>query len=237
MIDFQPIFAQIMAHATSSPDREVCGLVTVPKGKLTYRACRNVAHDSQEFEIHPEDYITFEAEGIVAVVHSHTHGNPEPSMADRIGCEKSGLPWLIVGTPNGAYKTIKPEAYQAPLIGRPFVHGVLDCFSLARDYYAEVGIAVCDFERVPDWWEKGDNLLTPANFAKAGFRVVTDDTLQLHDGIIMQNGLTDVPNHVGMFVGDGLFLHHSGGRLSCRQPYGGYWAKVTTFIVRHESLC
>lgn len=232
-----PIFSQVMAHALESPAREVCGLVTVHRGRLVYQRCRNVAHESQEFEVHPEDYIEAEAMGIVGVVHSHTHGNPAPSMADLLGCDRSRVPWLIVGVPNGAYQVIAPSNYKAPLIGRPFVHGVLDCFSLARDYYAEMGIAVCDFERVPDWWEKGDNLLTPANFAKAGFVVVSDGTLQQHDGIIMQNGLTSVPNHVGMYLGDGLFLHHSGGRLSCRQPYGGYWEKVTNYVVRHASLC
>lgn len=237
MIDFMPLFDQILSQALASPAREVCGLVTVPKGKLVYRPCRNVAHSSQEFEIHPEDYIAAESEGIIGVVHSHTHGNPAPSMADLIGCDKSAVPWLIVGVPTGAYQVIEPSGYKAPLIGRPFVHGVLDCFSLARDYYAERGIAVCDFERVADWWEHGDNLLTPENFAKAGFIVVTDGTLQKHDGIIMQNGLTSVPNHVGMYLGDGLFLHHSGGRLSCRQPYGGYWEKVTNYVVRHQSLC
>ncbi len=237
MIDFSPILPAIFAHAGETPERECCGLVTVPNGKLAYRRCRNIAASAIEFEIHPEDYIAAEPEGIVAVVHSHLHGSPEPSMADRVGCERSGLPWLIVAVPNGATKTIAPEGYRAPLFGRPFVHGVFDCFSLARDYYAQMGIEFCDFARDPDWWEKGVDLLTPENFAKAGFVVVDASSLQKDDGIIMQNGRTPVANHVGVYLGDGLFLHHSGGRLSCRQPYGGYWQKVTRYVVRHESRC
>jgi proteasome lid subunit RPN8/RPN11 len=232
-----PIFLAMLAHAQATPNRECCGLVTVPNGKLTFHACRNVASSDTEFEIHPEDYIAAEADGIVAVMHSHLHSSPEPSMPDLVGCEKSGLPWFILALPSGAYKVIEPQGYKAPLLGRPFVHGVLDCFALARDYYAEHGINVLDFERTPHWWETGGDLLTPENFALAGFRIVTDGSLQEGDGIIMQNGKTANPNHVGIYLGDGILLHHCGNRLSGRSPYGGYWSRVTRYVVRHESKC
>lgn len=237
MIDYQSVLGSIMEHAQSSPDREACGLVTVHRGRLVYQRCRNIAASPTEFEIHPEDYIDAEAIGIVAVVHSHLHASAEPSMADLVGCEKSGLPWIIVSVTSGAVKAFEPKGYQAPLIGRPFAHGVLDCFSLARDYYAGQGISVLDFEREPNWWEKNQDMLTPENFAKAGFVVVTDGSLEEGDGIVMQNGKTAVPNHVGIYLGDGVILHHCSDRLSSRQPYGGYWAKVTRYVVRHHSKC
>lgn len=237
MIDFTPILSAVLEHAGETPERECCGLVTVPNGKMTYVRCRNIAHDDGEFEIHPEDYIEAEAFGIVGVVHSHLHGSPEPSMADRVGIERSGLPWLIVSLPNGAYRVVEPSGYQAPLLGRPFVHNVFDCFSLARDYYAGKGIAVLDFERTPNWWEGDADLLTPENFAKAGFVIVSDGSLQPDDGIIMQNGRVNKANHVGVYLGDGIFLHHPGQRLSHRAPYDGYWVKVTRWIVRHTSKC
>lgn len=235
--DFTSILAEVVAHASETPDRECCGLVTAPRGKMAYRRCRNVAHGAGEFEIHPEDYIAAEADCIIGVVHSHLHGSPEPSMADKVGVERSGLPWLIVSLPNGAYRVVEPSGFEAPLLGRPFVHNVFDCFSLARDYYAGQGIEVLDFERTPNWWEGEDDLLTPENFAKAGFVIVSDGTLQAGDGIIMQNGKVDKPNHVGVYLGDGVMLHHPGERLSHRTPYGGYWQKVTRWIVRHCSKC
>lgn len=237
MIDYTKVLGAIMEHALETPSRECCGLITVQRGRLVYQRCRNIASSDQEFEIHPEDFIEAEAIGIAAVVHSHLHGSPEPSMADLVGCERSGVPWVIVAVQTGATKCIEPAGYKAPLIGRPFVHGILDCFSLARDYYAGQGIAVLDFDREIDWWEKNQDMLTPENFAKAGFSVVTDGSLKAGDGIIMQNGKTPVPNHVGIYLGDGIILHHCGDRLSCRQPYGGYWAKVTRYVVRHQSQC
>lgn len=232
MIDFTPIFEKVFAHAMETPHREACGLAVVPYGHLIYIPCRNVASSDQEFEIHPEDYLNAKDKGIVAVVHSHLFGSPEPSMADKVGCEKSGLPWLIVAVPNGAYAIVEPENFKPPLLGRPFVPGLLDCFSLARDYYAQQGISVLDFAREEDWWDKGQSMLTPENFELAGFHVVTDGSLQKDDGIIMQNGKTSVPNHVAVYLGDGMMLHHQGNALSCRTPYGGYWQKNTNFIVR-----
>lgn len=237
MTDFVPILDKIIEHALETPQRECCGFAVVEKGKLRYFPCRNVATSNTEFIIHPEDYVRADELGIVGVVHSHLNGSPMPSMADLVGCEQSGLPWFIVAIPNGAYHRFEPTHYKAPLHGRPFVHGVLDCFSLARDYYAEIGVEVLDFEREDEWWLKDRNLLTVDNFEKAGFRVVTDGTLQEHDGVIMQNGKTDRPNHVGVYLGDGVMLHHTGDRLSCKTPYGGYWAKNTVFIVRHVSKC
>jgi len=238
MIDLTPIFDKILAHAQETPERECCGFATVPKGKLRYHPCRNIAVSALEFQIHPEDYIKAEADGIVAVVHSHLHGSPEPSMADRAGCEKSGLPWFIIALPTAAYKVITPEGYKAPLLGRTFTGGLLDCFALAKDYFASIGIDVPEFEREPDWWEDPDtNLLIPENFAKAGFRILPSESLMPDDVIVMQNGVTAKANHIGVYLGDGVFLHHSKDRLSCRQPYGGYWQKNTSCILRHESRC
>lgn len=237
MIDFTAMVGPALAHAAETPGRECCGLITVHHGRLVYQRCRNVAQGDSEFEIHPEDYVEADVFGVVGVVHSHLHGSPEPSMPDLAGIERSGLPWLIVSLPNGAYRVVEPSGFQAPLIGRPFVHGLFDCFSLARDWYAGQGIAVLDFEREANWWEGEADLLTPENFARAGFVVVSDGSLLAGDGIVMQNGLASKPNHVGVYLGDGLFLHHPGGRLSHRAPYGGYWQKVTRWIVRHESRC
>lgn len=237
MIDLMPVFTAAYEHAKTSPTRETCGIVVAPHRKLIYVPCRNIASSDDEFSIHPEDYLACEERGIVGIVHSHLGASAQPSMADLAGCEKTGLPWFIVALENGSYHQFGPTNYKPPLIGRPFMHNVFDCFSLARDYYATQGIDVMDFDREDEWWEKGFALLTPDNFLKAGFRVVTDGSIQEGDGIIMQNGHSDIPNHVGVYLGNNMMLHHSGNSLSCRTPYGGYWIKTTNFIVRHESKC
>lgn len=220
-----------LAHAMSEIPRESCGLVIVRKGREVYRPCRNMAHGDDHFTLHPDDYAAAEAEGeVVGVVHSHVFIPPQPSQADLVGCERTGLEWHIVNVPTGAWHSFQPTGYTAPLVGRVFSHGVLDCYALIRDWYEqERGITLLDFERHDHWWQHGQNLYAD-NFRKAGF----EPCEELHEGavLLMQVG-SPVPNHAGIYLGEDIILHHVQGRLSSRDVYGGYWRKCTTHILRH----
>jgi cell wall-associated NlpC family hydrolase len=127
-----------------------------------------------------------------------------------------------------------PEGYTAPLLGRMWCHGVLDCYSLIRDWYRlERGIVLPDFTRSDEWWLKNQNLYVD-NFRAAGFtRIVDEDALQPGDVLLMQI-MAPVPNHGAVYLGDGIILHHLHGRLSCREVWGGYYKKHTTHILRHD---
>lgn len=229
------IIAQIRAHAERDFPREACGLVAVVKGRQRYVPCRNLAEKTGDFVLHPEDWAAAEDAGtIVAVVHSHPNLPPRPSQADLVGCEKSGLPWLIVSWPSGEVREFAPTGYRAPFEGRAFAIGVLDCWSLIRDYYAAtLSIDLPDFPREDRWWEKGHDLYTRFH-REAGFHIVADAP-RANDLIVMQIGSRD-PSHGAVFLGDGRILHHLAGRLSSRDVYGGWYRKVTRHVMRHERL-
>jgi proteasome lid subunit RPN8/RPN11 len=233
----QVVIATALDHAREEFPRESCGLIVRAAGELTYRSCRNLAKGQAHFHLAPEDFARAEAEGeVVAVVHSHPNASPEPSEADRVMCERWGLPWLIVNVPVGHWQVLVPSGYRAPLVGRPFSHGVLDCFSLIRDYYAEVvGLELPDFERPGDWWLKGGNLYLEG-YERAGFVDVTGQALREHDVLLMQLR-APVPNHAGVYLGADVVLHHLQNSLSKRETYSGFWARVTRKVVRHRSLC
>jgi proteasome lid subunit RPN8/RPN11 len=224
--------ALAIAHAKDEFPREACGLLVIRKGHEVYAPCRNIAVGTDQFAIHPEDYAAADEQGeIVGVVHSHPNGAPTPSQADRVACEASGLPWHIVGIPSEAWASIAPPGYKAPLVGREWSHGVLDCYAIICDWYQqERGITLLDFERHDDWWHNGGNLYAD-NYGKAGFVAVSDD-LQAGDVLLMQI-MSPVTNHAAIYLGDGLILHHLQGRLSSRDVYGGYWQKHTTHVLRY----
>lgn len=223
----------VLAHAEKEEPRECCGVAVVVKGRLKYWPCRNIA-TSGEFYIHPEDYAAAEDAGeIVGICHSHVNLPPIPSEADLVMCEKTGLPWLIVNAKTRAHHIMQPSGYKLPLIGRKFVHGVVDCWSLVRDYYSqELGIQLPDYQRADNWWLAGQNLYLD-NLENAGFVRVKE--MQKHDMLLMRVA-SPVPNHAAVYIGDGHILQHCHGRLSSRDVYGGYWRKVTAYICRHKEL-
>lgn len=225
----------IRAHANAEYPRESCGVVV----DGVYRPCRNIAATAAEhFIIDPEDYMAAEDAGTVEfIVHSHPNAGCKPSQADRVSCEASGVPWLIVGVPDGVagdVEALAPAGYVAPLLGRSYAHGILDCYSLIRDWYAqELGIELPMFEdRRDDWWKNGGNLYVE-NLERCGFRRVSLKEIRRGDMVLMQIR-SNVPNHGGVYLGDGTILHHLENRLSSRDLYDGYFQQVTVLIARHK---
>ena len=235
----------IIAHAIADYPREACGVIV---GK-EYIPCANVAADDAQFEIDPIDLVGASKEGeIRAYVHSHPDGSCQPSMPDKVQMNLHGKPWIIT---NGVDAVLhKPDGYQAPLLGREYHHGLMDCYTLVKDYYQrELGITLGDYKRDDVWWESADNEpLYLDNFKAEGFIEV--DTIQKHDLILCRLGRTEHVNHALVFIGDGtlksertedvisdcLVLHHPYGRESLREIYGEQWQRRAAVIIRHKSL-
>lgn len=228
---------EALAHAQSDIDREVCGLFVIRKGREEYVPCRNVAeHPANDFTIDPEDWVKADAIGeIVGVFHSHPRSRPLPTQPDLVSCERSGLPWTIANPRTEEVHTFEPSGYEAPLYGREYCHGVLDCYSFVRDFYKqEHGVELREYEREDEWWLKGFDLYKDYMQAE-GFYPIDLANMKPGDGIIM-NIASDVGNHGAIYLGDGQMAHHLYQRLSSRDIYGGYYQKHTLLVVRHKEL-
>lgn len=224
-------------HAQGCYPSECCGLLVVRRGRELYVPCRNIAEEEDSFLLHPEDWARAEDRGdILAICHSHPDADANPTQSDLQGVERSKLPWYVLGWPSGHLTKTLPSGWSAPLIGRQFYHGTLDCYSLCRDYYAqEHGIVLPDYPREDKWWERGENLYVD-HFREAGFVEIDEQQLKPGDAILM-NVFSPVPNHAAVYLGEGVILQHLQGRLSGREVYGGYYRKVATHFLRHERLC
>jgi proteasome lid subunit RPN8/RPN11 len=224
---------EISSHAEQAFPSESCGVIVIVKGRKKYIPCRNIANQG-DFAIHPEDYAGAEDLGkIVMIVHSHPNVSPKPSAADLIGCERSGMPWLIINWPTAKTYEFKPTGYKTPLIGRVFQHGILDCYTFIQDYYDQnLNITLPDFYRPDNWWLSGANLYLD-NFESAGFTQVDD--LQEHD-VILMTVASKVPNHGAIYAGDGKIEHHLVNRLSSRDILGGWYSKISTHYLRHKEF-
>jgi proteasome lid subunit RPN8/RPN11 len=248
------VLADAGAHACAEFPRESCGLVVRVGSRQEYRPCRNIAPTpSAHFVIHPLDHDAAERRGkLVAVVHSHPGYPARPSEGDRAACEATQLYWWVlrVDKANGEPPVVTetqsfgPTGWQAPLIGRSFHYGTLDCWGLARDWYArDMGLTMPNFDRgVDGWWNDTDpkNTFSPyeneAYMEAAGLYRVPGPP-QRGDLIVMQiQSKSEKPNHVGVLIDDhGTMLHHLYNALSERIPYGGYWYENTRFILRPKT--
>jgi len=224
---------KILAHAQAELPREACGLLINKHGRDAYVPCRNIATNNEQFIIDPADYAAAEDLGdILMVIHSHPTTPAQPSQADLVGIEKSGLPWLIINPHTSAWGVFNPVGYAAPLVGREFSHGVLDCLTLIQDYYASIGIQLPTAQRDDEWWLKGQNLYLDL-YEEWGFSIVEEP--KSHDVVLIQMS-SPVPNHGAIYLGDNIILHHVSKRLSCREVFGGYWQRHATHYLRHKDL-
>ena len=230
----EPVLEDVKQYVYEQEGIEACGLLNIERGRVKWHPCTNKAEQPWiDFMIDPLDYKQVADRGdIVGVVHSHL-GPPIPSVMDRAACDRLGIPWYIFGE-NDEWTKLEPKEESYDLLGRPFVYGVYDCFTIIKDYYEAQDINIFPYEYEWEFWEKGKNLYID-NFEKEGFEIVTDGSIKIHDLVLMALN-SDITNHAGIYVGRGKMLHHAPNRLSCRDNYDGIWKKITRIVVRHEKF-
>lgn len=225
-------------HTKDVFPEEACGLLVNVEGKEQYIQTKNISLSPEDdFIIDPLDYANAEDKGeILAICHSHPNLGCEPSQADLVACEETKKPWYILSWTGNQLYYWEPSNYEAPLTGRQFSYGVLDCCSLIRDYYSRtLDIHFTCKQGLDNWWDKGENRYLD-NYEAQGFINLIDSELKKHDVLLIKL-VSSVPNHAAVIIDNDKILHHIHGRLSSIDVYGGYWRKHTTHHLRHKSLC
>lgn len=230
-----PEVEQQIIELAASSEHEICGYIDAAG---LFVEVENVADDpAQEFSF-PLDVLP---QGAKAVIHSHINGAHWPSATDMQHQISSGLPWGIAAvSPLHRELFFFGDGIESPaLIGRQFRHGVTDCYSLVRDFYKQVAnITLPEFPREWEWWTNGDHLYEEG-FPQAGFTPVAKTEVKPGD-VVFFNIHSRTPNHAGVYLGDGLLLHHVASkqgfdptRLSIREPVGR-WSNLISKVIRHE---
>lgn len=227
----------IIEHARSLAPEEACGVVLGNEGGDRYVPCENVAEDRRTaFEIDAGFMAEARASGALrAIVHSHPHGLDGPSKTDMAQAAEDDVPWgIAVLDP-----VHRPKLFfwgdmlpVAPYEQRPFRHGIADCYALVRDWYKqERGLVLPLTPRDPDWWNKGQRVIED-NLHRFDFDAFGDsEPLQPGDVLLFQVGAPTI-NHTGIYVGNGLVLHHLTNRLSRKDVLGPWKQKYHARTMR-----
>lgn len=225
---------EMISHAESERPREACGLVVKCGSRHRLIRARNLHEDpNQGFRLDPEAWLEVgESEAVIGIYHSHTKGSPDPSMPDLVSCEASRLPWHIVSVPDGEYRYVEPKGFEAPYTERPYAMGVLDCYTVMRDWYMrEWNLELPDFDRKP--FVDGENMYE-TNYGPCGFVRQFDQRFQAGDMLLFQVGRSTLP-HAAVCVSEKHILHHPQGRLSLIESVDGFWNRFMTHHLRHKS--
>ena len=202
-----------------------------------FTPCENIAEDKlHSFEI-DSAILLLEPD---TIIHSHPvtgkieYDAHSPSEADLAGQISTNVEWAICVTDGVVCE--EPLfwgnlAHRPELEGREFIHNIQDCFTLVQDwFYKTHNIELPNLARNPYWFETS-NLLVE-NYEKWGFIEVSFEDLKEGD-VLMFTVRSNVPNHLGIYLGNGQMLSHWVNRLSGIQTIG-QWQKYITKIVRYS---
>lgn len=199
----------------------------------------------ESFEVAPSAWLS--KTPVQAVIHSHPRGNSWPSPSDQEHQMATAVPWGITvcdGERAAELFWFGDQVPIPPLEGpeRYYRYGVMDCWSLIRDWYrVERGITLKNYARDWEWWvDKKENHYVD-NFRDAGFVEVKDPIEG--DLFLARFGTRSSVSHGGIYLGGcgDMILHHLCGgspvdfsRLSSRQPGGRFLALHGTHFLRYE---
>lgn len=221
-------------HALEAFPNEAGGVLTT-KG---YVRLENIHHEPTEgVRFKPGVLAKYEDAGeLLAVFHSHPSSDESPAIfgpseGDMISQASWGVPFLLAWTDGEICSHVAmwgDELERLPLLGRPFQHGISDCYEMIRDFYfITYGINLRQFPRDWMWWRTGKNLYMDG-FALAGFKRISAADVQTGD-VVLFKIRSDVPNHGGIVMERGLLLHHATSknaydpaRISNTTPIGRY---------------
>lgn len=241
----EEIKKQIKAHSLEDPSVECCGILffnEALKRLETLKSPNLSATKESTFSLSPAHYLKASLMGkIVAVYHSHPEGE-DFSEFDLSNSELNKVKYILYCIQSDTFKEYTPNGYENPYYGREFSLGTQDCFTLLQEYYRkELNVNIKNYYRGEDWLENNPDCYQ-RYYKNEGFETVQEgpveslSALKKHDGLLMKILGKKNPTHAGIYIGDGLILHHQLNCYSRVEPYGQAFRNRTTHVVRHKSL-
>ena len=241
----EEIKKQIKAHSLENPSIECCGLLIFNEKtkQLEILKSPNLSECKESmFSLSPNHYLKASLMGkIIAVYHSHPKGE-NFSEFDISNSELNKIKYILYCIETDTFKEYIPNGYNNPYYGREFSLGSQDCLTLCAEYYKkELGLDFKNYHRDYNWFRDNPDCYQKY-YKDEGFELMLEGqveslfTLKKSDCILIKFLGKNNPTHAGVYVGDGLILHHQLNCYSRIEPYNQVFRNRTTHVLRHKSL-
>lgn len=224
--------ATIRAAALADPEAETCGFV-LDNGQVVQ--CLNRAADpANTFEISHVDFALYDPQGIRGVWHSHLKLDGFSEFDQQV-IASDPMPWAVYCLAADSFTECNPHAV-APLIGRPYVFGVYDCYSVVSDKLMEMGV------ELPEWPRKFFGEWNTPEFTPFDEQALVvgrpvKDKYQAGDILLFNLGdYSGHTDHIGVLINERMFLHHPSSRVSRVDRFGSWWKRKIRMVVRPHQL-
>lgn len=224
----------IKTHALAETPKESCGFIYTTEKDVNTFACKNISVEPEEaFEIEQDQYFDCCRHGQVIGIY-HSGRDAAFSLSDIHNADNWPLPLYLYSTNEDSFKTYIPKNYRTDYIGRQFIWGVYDCYTLVKDYYRrEKNIHLGDYD-CDESYETGQKQDIMLNLGKEGFLQSSDiSSANESDVLIFKCGNEW---HIGVYLGNNSFLHQPLRGQSRIEAIDGFWAKNLKFVLKHKTL-
>jgi cell wall-associated NlpC family hydrolase len=210
------------AHCLAEFPKEACAYIA---GGNIFPVPNISPNPTETFAVHPIERMKAEAEGkITGFLHSHPATPRQaaerpwpvfwPSSHDMRGWLGDDVRWGISACDGEvvADPVWLDEDYIAPLEGRPFLHGIWDCYSAVRDWFrVKYDITLKNYPRGMDWWHTDDDLYM-TQFREAGFVEIKAEEARPGDCVMMAIHSKGKLCHAAVIVDSANMYHHAFSR-------------------------
>lgn len=234
---------KIKTHALATAPQECCGFIF----KDDTLECRNSSeHPTRHFSIPPQEYLKASHKGdFKAVYHSHPKGEAEFSQYDKQVSHNMNIDFVMYHNLSDKFFIYEPGKEKTSHISEKFSLGKSDCYVLVIDYYKNLGVSLLDIDRSREsenWFKKNPSLikdifnLNVLNSESLLQELPQSSKLKKHDVLVFKMINNPEPNHVGVYLGDDMFLHHPRNKFPSTQKLTQALKKRVCKIYRNPDL-